>query len=240
MRQFGKVQEGAPLSTLAGNPVPPYVPYRTFRNFVDSLKQGIPSRIDRSVMPSMSGALQGQLTATLKYLELVSDAGHPTTALTALVNSEGAERTKTLRTVLFAAYPFLFDRAQFDLTAATPRMMQEQFEHAGAGGGTIAKCINFFLAAAKDADITLSPHITNGRNNRGPRVRRLARADVQQNQGGMPDGSNSNNVGDLSWSQLLLSKFPSFDPAWPDEVKAKWFDGFHRLMRIKLEEEQES
>jgi hypothetical protein len=241
MRRFGTPQEMAPVSTLAGNPVPPYVPYRTFRNFVDSLKQAIPSRIDRSVMPSMSGALQGQLTAALKYLGLISDAGHPTSALSALVNSEGAERAKALRTVLVAAYPFLFDEAKFDLTAATPRLMQEQFEHAGAGGGTIAKCINFFLAAAKDADVMLSPHITNGRGTRGPWLRRISRATIEQVHGAMgPIAMNGDDVAPpLSWSQMLLSKFPSFDPAWPDEVKVKWFDGFHRLMRMKLEEEKE-
>ena len=43
--------------------VPPYVPYRSFGNFIQSLKQGIPARIDRSVMSNMSGALQSQLTS---------------------------------------------------------------------------------------------------------------------------------------------------------------------------------
>jgi hypothetical protein len=28
----------------------------------------------------------------------------------------------------------------------------------------------------------------------------------------------------------LLSKFPALDPAWPDDVKAKWFEAFDRLM----------
>jgi hypothetical protein len=40
-------------------------------------------------------------------------------------------------------------------------------------------------------------------------------------------GSGSQNI---SLEQLLLSKFPSFDPAWPDEVKTKWFEGFNKLM----------
>lgn len=33
------------------------------------------------------------------------------------------------------------------------------------------------------------------------------------------------------WAEQLLAKFPQFDPAWPDEVKLKWFDGFDRLMK---------
>ncbi len=31
--------------------------------------------------------------------------------------------------------------------------------------------------------------------------------------------------------EMLLSKFPEFDPTWPDEVKLKWFDAFDRLMK---------
>jgi hypothetical protein len=40
-----------------------------------------------------------------------------------------------------------------------------------------------------------------------------------------------------SWQQLLLSKFPSFDPAWPDDVKTKWFEGFNQLM-VELKKQQ--
>jgi len=28
----------------------------------------------------------------------------------------------------------------------------------------------------------------------------------------------------------LLTKFPTFDPAWPDEVKLKWFEAFDKLL----------
>ena len=38
----------------------PYVSYRTFRNFLELLKEGLPSRIDRSVWgPRYSGTTQG-------------------------------------------------------------------------------------------------------------------------------------------------------------------------------------
>jgi hypothetical protein len=29
----------------------------------------------------------------------------------------------------------------------------------------------------------------------------------------------------------LLAKFPDFDPAWPDDIKAKWFSGFDTFMK---------
>jgi len=218
--------------------VPPYAPYRSFRNFIDSLKQGIPSRIDRSVMPSMSGALQSQLQATLRYLGLISVTGQPTQSLSVLVNSEGPERSKALHDLLLKAYPFLF--THFDVKTATPRMVDEQFANEGASGGTIDKCVVFFLSAAKEAGIELSPHLKMNRQ----RIQRRTR--INRDSGVSliaPDGEssvNGNEGGEMSWAQMMLSKFPSFDPAWPDEVKTKWFDGFHRLMRMKLEEDKES
>lgn len=34
-----------------------------------------------------------------------------------------------------------------------------------------------------------------------------------------------------AWSEMLLAKFPQFDPSWTDDVKLKWFDAFDRLMK---------
>lgn len=39
--------------------------------------------------------------------------------------------------------------------------------------------------------------------------------------------------GSASWEELLLAKFPSFDPSWPDNVKIEWFSAFGSLMRVK-------
>jgi len=229
-------QESAPAATRA---VPPYSPYRSFRNYIDSLKQGIPARIDRSVMPSMSGALQSQITATLRYFELITPSGVPTPALPVLVNSEGPERAKTLRQLLHSSYRFLFDKATFDLMAATPRMLEEQFAHTGASGGTVDKCVMFFLAAAKEAQIELSPHLKNQRGNRDYRTKTVSRTVRMPFSVDSASATNGFENSELSWEQMLLSKFPSFDPAWPDEVKSKWFDGFHRLMRVGKPEAKE-
>jgi hypothetical protein len=39
----------------------------------------------------------------------------------------------------------------------------------------------------------------------------------------------------FSLEQILLSKFPSFDLEWPDEIKIKWFEDFLNLIKY-LEE----
>jgi hypothetical protein len=213
------------------NLLPPYAPYRTFRNFIDSLKQGIPARIDRSMMPSMSGALQSQLTHALRVLLLISNGGQPTETLPKLVNAEGVEREKIMHEVVNSCYQFIF--LNMDIKTATPRMLEEAFANLGASGGTLDKCLLFFLAAAKDAGIELSPHLKRTRGPRIVRARSRSRVTDQIDNGDDSIQPNSNGVPDeLTWEQMLLSKFPTFDPAWPDEVKSKWFDGFHRLMRV--------
>jgi hypothetical protein len=52
--------------------LPPYVSYRTFRNFLERLQQHIPSRIDRSYWGDfLSGSNGIQLMAALRFLKLM-------------------------------------------------------------------------------------------------------------------------------------------------------------------------
>jgi hypothetical protein len=212
---------------------PPYLPYRTLENFIQRLKSGvIPSRIDRSVMSSFSGSIQAQLITTMRYLNLTNDQGSPTEKLERLVASDGAEKQKILNEVLSSSYPFLFNK-NVDLNKITFAQISELFIEAGASGETTKKSIRFFLNATKDAGINLSPHIkkpragaprkSGSKPKKGPEEKQ---GDEQLKDDVSPEGQFSNN----SWQQLLLSKFPSFDPAWSDEVKAKWFEGFKELM----------
>jgi hypothetical protein len=216
--------------------IPPYAPYRSFRNYIDSLRQGIPSQIDRSVMRNMSGALQSQLSSTLRYLGLVSENGQPTDRLSRIVHSEGNERTTALRDIAKAAYPFLFQG--FDLKTATPKMLSDKFASMNASGGTIGKCVAFFISMAKDAEIPLAPHLIVMRGNHTGRPRRFKTAEAPPSANGTDPALTPAEMSSVPWAQMLLSKFPSFDPSWPDEVKAKWFDGFHRLMRQGPEEKE--
>lgn len=210
---------------------PPVLAYRTFDNTLRTLKQAIPSRIDRSVFRSQSGLGQTQILHALKFLSLINEDGVPSPKLAQLVKSEGAEHQKHLRDVLTASYPFLRDSA-FDLKSATYKLLEERFQKLGASGDTVRKCITFFIPAAKAAGIQLSPFIpevgkrvaSNGKP-RKPRQQRDA----------TPPPPPAREVPPppplMSWHELLLSKFPSFDPGWPDDVKSKWFDNFAELRK---------
>ncbi|MBI3048061.1 MAG: DUF5343 domain-containing protein [Acidobacteria bacterium] len=206
--------------------LPPYLSYRTFATFVEGLKVGLPARIDRSVMKTLSGANQSWLMGALRYLKLIADDGIPTDRLRRLVNSEGTDRQKQLQEVAKGAYGFLF-RDSFHLQTATPRQLDEAFTKAGPSGDTVRRCVTFFVALAKEAGLPLSPHIEkSSRASRAtPRRRRVngnTTADIQE----QPTRTEAAKP----LTELLLDKFPAFDPAWPDEVKTKWFAAFGDLM----------
>lgn len=213
---------------------PPYVSYKTFINFLERLKaSGIPTRIDRSVVPSYSGAIQGHLFSTLKYLHLMSQHGVPTEKLTKLVNSEGADRQKILKEILVSSYKFLFKEG-VDLGRITSNELQTLFDKEGVSGGTIRKAIGFFKEIAKNAGIELSPYIgkikSSGSRSNGKKGRKKSEDKLSDIPSPTIREFYPEQPIKQDWQNLLLSKFPNFDPAWSDDVKAKWFEGFKELM----------
>lgn len=224
---------------IEGKSIPPYVPYKTFKNFIEGLRIAMPARIDRSIMGSLSGAIQSQLLNALKFLKLMSLTDAPTDKLTRLVNSEGVEQQKVLKDIIHIGYPFIFN-ASFELERTTPRHLAKQFDNVGATGDTVRKCIAFFIAISKDAGIPLSPHIKS--KPRGPR--QSSQRGRKSNGEIAPHQANENEVTSrpesLGWAQLLLAKFPSFDPAWSPDVQAKWFDSFGKLMKAVPQNDDET
>ena len=91
--------------------LPPYVSYRTFLNFVDRLRQGIPARIDRSYWgDKLSGTTGTQIMAALAFLRLVDDDGVPTSHLKQLVSARGAQRMELLKQMTSETYGFFFSK----------------------------------------------------------------------------------------------------------------------------------
>lgn len=137
----------------------PYVSYKTLRTFLDSLRQGVPSRIDRSLMSNWSGAVQNQIVAALKFLSLIDEQNVPTLLLRQFVQSEGEEKRDLLTHILHSAYPNLFASDDF-LTTATVSQFHEAFQATGAKGDTIRKNETFFLAAVADAGIPVHARLS--------------------------------------------------------------------------------
>src|ERR1051326_982889 len=90
---------------------------KTFFNFIDRLKQGLPSHVDRSLMNGYSGTVMSQLTHSLRALKLIGNNGETLPLLQDLVTAEDAKRADVIEKMLTNAYPFL--ARGFDLSNAT-------------------------------------------------------------------------------------------------------------------------
>jgi hypothetical protein len=162
-----------------------YVPWATFKNSLDQLSKGMPSRIDRSVFEGMAWNVQSQLFIALKFFGLLKGEDEPTQLLDDLVKGTDEERKAKLKKAIVTAYA---DLIAIDLTKATRNHFEEKLgELYNVSGDTRVKAVRFFLNAAEYAGISLSTFIvpkkgqSNGKTRRPkaatPRVR-AAKKDV--------------------------------------------------------------
>lgn len=144
---------------LERRPVPPYVPWRTFETYIDSLAAfgpSMPNVIDRDSMRTFSGSMQSWLLSALRSLRMIDENGEPKPRLKQIVEATPENRKPLYRHLIEVEYPFL--RA-INLQGATPKQIEAAFESTGATGDTVRKCIAFFIGMAKAADLQLSPLI---------------------------------------------------------------------------------
>jgi hypothetical protein len=214
--------------------LPPYISYRTFQNFIEGLQQGIPARIDRSYWSDrLSGSTGIQLMSALRFLGLIDVSGTPTSRLRSLASAKGGQRTEILRQLTTEAFGFLL-QGSFDLQSSTYAQLQEAFHNTFELTDSVnRKCVKFFVEIATAAGMPLSPFIAKRlrsvRSSTGtkPLIRKRGTKTkwnlvVPQDVGEIPT--------EMSWSKILLTKFPTFDPTWTDEVKLKWFEAFDKLL----------
>lgn len=216
--------------------LPPYVSYRTFRNFLERMEDGIPSRIDRSVMGgSMAGATVTQLLTALKALHLIDHNGKPKDSLEQLVAASGGERRSILEGILRNAYPNVF---QLDLVRASTQEFREKFREFTAKEDVVNKCQAFFRQAAEDAGVELSPYIVERTKATGhPRRRRKPKAESSQ----MTTSPLYKSVASRSVEEMILQKYPDFNPEWSEKVQEVWMEGIMKLYRqLKGEERSEN
>ncbi|OGO23830.1 MAG: hypothetical protein A2144_09335 [Chloroflexi bacterium RBG_16_50_9] len=215
--------------------LPPYVSYRTFQNFINGLQQRMPSRIDRSYWGDMfSGSSGTQLMAALRFLGLIDANGKPMDRLKSLVAAKGEQKTQLLRDVAYDAFGFAL-RSSLELESATYSQLVEVFHNTFQLTDDVSrKCVKFFIALVSDASMPLSPFIT--KRTRGSHTSSATRATVKKstvrtNRNVIVPQHMEELPNQLAWNQLLLSKFPNFDPTWNDDIKLKWFSAFDEMLK---------
>lgn len=148
-----------------------YVPWGTFKNALDQLEKGMPSRIDRSVFTGLAWTVQNQLFIALRFLGLLEGEDEPTQILDDLVKGTDEERKAKLAKVVRDSYAELIS---IDLTKATRSHFEEKLgEFYNVTGDTRVKAVRFFLNAADYVGIPLSTFIVpkKGKANGGVRAK---------------------------------------------------------------------
>jgi hypothetical protein len=234
------------VTAKARGTTPPYIPFRTFKTFLQDLDEhGIPGRVDNSALKRFSGGVARQLKTGLRFLHLIDGSDHPTDDLRALSGAFGREGwPDALAGLLRSHYSPVLTR--IDLEHATQGQLRDAFKAgfgANANDDVLRKSELFFLQAAQEAQIPISkriPVVTRQRSGSGgarrrssgqpdtansdeKRIKRTPRASSQQRQ-------SNPTLPRPTLEAQLLDKFPEFDPAWPNELKAQWFEGFKTLM----------
>jgi len=138
---------------------PPYTSYRSFMNLMNELKvhEVTPAAIDRSYLNKRSGSEKSALIAALKWFELIDDTGTPTDRLQQYIAASEEHSKSLFKEMIEASYGAITD-GTFNLRSATTSQLADQFRQYEINGSTLGKSITFFLAAAKEAGIAVSPH----------------------------------------------------------------------------------
>ena len=216
-------------------PAPAYIPWRTFSNFIKSLRETrMPTQVNRSLMSNLSYSTQAQLLAALRFLELIDSQGVPQPILSRIVDASEKDEGAVIKELIEQRYAFVF--SSLDLERVTTDEIEKQFRQEGIKGSTVTRAVAFFLGAAEAAGFTPSPHLkrrTKGVSASAPRQRKGRRR-------ARPDGGAANVIppapptppsnGAQTMEEQLLGKFPELDNSWGDELKKLWFQDFKELM----------
>ena len=162
---------------------PAYGSYKTLLSFTNDIKElgHIPLRIDRTQMTKLSGAAAKELLASMRFLGMIQgEKAEPTELFEAFVVGSDEERQGLLASMVHSSYSFLFNTPGFDLERATAGQVAELFREHGNGisGSTLQRAISFFLTAAKEAGIKVSPSIKPPKSSNGTRPKREKKGDV--------------------------------------------------------------
>ncbi len=225
-----------------GQGMAPYIAFASLKSFIQSAKpHALPSRIDRSVIPAtFSGAVKAQIIGTLRFLGLIVSRTSPPPRWRGLLRNSGLELDPALGSVLRSAYPTVFE---LNLETATPQQFGERFRKAYPGAEAVQrKSITFFLNAAREAQIGISPHITKNKKPRSGTTKRRAKPATNGVVPSVSDQKKSDELPSIvstssEFMAQLLAKFPTFDPNWPDPIKTEWFKGFQQFMEHAKQDE---
>jgi hypothetical protein len=209
--------------------LPPYIPFKTFLNFIAKLKEThVPPQIDRSVLRGYSGSAASGLTTALKFLNLIDDNGKTLTQMYELVEKYGTPAWKEkLEQMMNEIYSLVI--GDLDIRTATRNQLEERFKNTGAEKGVLSKCLNFYISAVREAGINLSSYIT--KSNRGRREqprKRVAKFEPKREK--KSDGADIFVAGTVQFNIPVLPGKPSVKIYVPEGISKEEWDTVNNTM----------
>jgi hypothetical protein len=140
--------------------LPPYAPFKTLTSFLGSLDSSQPPRhIDRTMMPTLSGAMQSRLMTSLEFLGFINAEGEVTVKLRDYlkVRSQEAQRKVALKKIIKNSYAGIL--GDLELASCSPKKLQDAFRATGCEGTTLTDAIRFYIKACQDAGLLVSSFV---------------------------------------------------------------------------------
>jgi hypothetical protein len=217
----------------------PYAPTTAILALIERYRQkGLPPPINEDILrrAGVSESLVSRTLQALITLDLIDEQGKPTTTLDGLQLAPEAEYKHRLEDWLRSAYA--------DVLAFVDPAMEDDvrihdafrsYKPAGQRARMVTLFTGLFAAAGVRAEIRRAkpgPKPTN-------RQRAIGRSEPKLNSEGRSDSvpiapatTTAEHKHSKSVIGQLLDKFPEFDPAWSDDIKSKWFEGYQRLLAM--------
>lgn len=154
-------------------PIPVYIPWATFTDFLSHLKTTrVPSRIDKSIMSQLPALTRGQMLTTLRFLRLIDRDGSTSSGkLRSLVEAYETDRwAQALQEIVVPRYERII--GDLNLESATPHQLDECFDQVCDREIMRQKSVRFYLTVLTSASVAFSPHLLKpARDNGTPRRR---------------------------------------------------------------------
>ncbi len=140
---------------------PAYGSFKSLTTFFNARRDDghITTVVDRSLMSNFNGSTANELLASLRFLKMIDDKGAPSPLYEQYVTASDEDRKAMLAQALRDAYPFVFSSPGFNIERETSARIADVFRSQGISGSTLSRAVSFFLAAAKEAGVKVSPNI---------------------------------------------------------------------------------
>lgn len=216
---------------------PGYGSFKSLTTFFNARRDDdhITTVVDRSLMSNFNGSTANELLATLRFLKMIDEKNVPTAFYGKYVKASDDDRKPMLAQALRDSYPFVFSATGFDIERETSARLADVFRAQGISGSTLSRAISFFLSAAKDAGIKVSPNI------KPPQLQKSAKKKGPAQTSALPDDAD----GDEDDDGQLPEGYQSFEIPIPIDRKVKllipsdWspedWDLFQTMLNIYVE-----